>query len=107
MAKVYIVSGCRLEVRELIKETDKSFIVEMRGAHNGAYPQPKRRGARWVSIPAAKFANTEMSTLCPKEAAEHLRAQLDETVAHHHDSVNSVAASAGTGLACLLLAAEG
>ena len=47
MAKVYIVSGCRLEVRELIKETDKSFIVEMRGAHNGAYPQPKRRGARW------------------------------------------------------------
>ena len=107
MARIYIVSGCRLEVREIIKETDKSFIVEMRSAHNGAYPQPKRRYYRWVSTSGATFANTELATRCPSEAAEHLRGQLRETKAFHQDRINATSASAGTGLAELLLAAEG
>lgn len=101
MTKVYIVEGCRVSVKPLIKETEKSFIVEMRGAHNGRYAQPKRRHSQYINAMHVQYANTDIATKCPIFARDHLRAQIQEVRGHHRRRLDAAERSFAVGLEML------
>jgi hypothetical protein len=74
MTKVYVVMGAKIRTHKLIKETEKSFIIERKGAIDGRVEQPRlMRFIKYHGGLIDKISTTDLECAKAHAKAEHKR----------------------------------